>query len=120
MAASLVPKAPCSSCTPEPRPPLLPRPAAQFFSLLTFVGAGPFVGSRASFASTFVKPIARAQDGASDGREASRADKEFAAAKLLELSRRLETVMLRRGAEINEKSLPPLVSLVIVVRLTPL
>lgn len=85
----------------------------EFFALVTFVGAGTFVGCRPQFANTYVKPIERAQTD-----KASRTDKDFADRRLAELRSCLAPIMLRRGAEENRGSLPPLIQLAICCNLT--
>ena len=86
----------------------------EFYALISFIGAAPVVGNKTQFATGFVKPIERAQ-----AENAGRADKAFADQRLTELRRALAPMMLRRTAEVNKDSLPPLIQLAVCCSLTP-
>ena len=75
---------------------------SEFFALADFV-CPDVLGSLSSFTRIFSGPIAKAQD-----KDASAEEKELGESRSEELSRRIEAFVLRRGAEVNTKYLPPL------------
>jgi DNA repair and recombination protein RAD54B len=83
---------------------------SEFFSLADFV-CPDVLGSLPTFNRIFATPISRSRD-----RNASKEERELGEARSAELSRRVESFILRRGAEVNAKFLPPLSSYVVFCR----
>jgi len=75
---------------------------SEFFSLADFV-CPDVLGSLPTFNRIFATPIARSRD-----RNASEEERALGEARSAELSRRVESFILRRGAEVNARYLPPL------------
>ena len=61
------------------------------------------LGSAAAFHRVFAEPVARGRE-----RDAARAERALGAERSAELGRRIAGFVLRRGAEVNAKFLPPL------------
>jgi DNA repair and recombination protein RAD54B len=83
---------------------------SEFFSLADFV-CPDVLGSLPTFNRIFAIPIARSRD-----RDASEEERTLGEARSAELSRRVESFILRRGAEVNARYLPPLSLYVVFCR----
>jgi DNA repair and recombination protein RAD54B len=83
---------------------------SEFFSLADFV-CPDVLGSLPTFNRIFATPIARSRD-----RNASEEERSLGEARSAELSRRVESFILRRGAEVNARYLPPLSLYVVFCR----
>ncbi|KAL4538177.1 hypothetical protein Ndes2526B_g05342 [Nannochloris sp. 'desiccata'] len=83
---------------------------SEFFSLADFV-CPDVLGSLSTFNRVFATPIARSRD-----RNASEEERTLGEARSAELSRRVESFILRRGAEVNARYLPPLSRYVVFCR----
>ena len=84
----------------------------EFFAMCDFCNPDA-LGSLALFNRVFGNPITRSRD-----RDATRAEIKLGEARSAELSRRVQSFVLRRGSEVNMKYLPPLTMHVIFCRPT--
>ncbi|CAG9466548.1 unnamed protein product [Pedinophyceae sp. YPF-701] len=87
---------------------------AELWAVVDFVNPG-CLGTLRSFRDVFEKPITRGRE-----RGCTPAEQGVAQERAAELARQLGVFFLQRGAEVNERFLPPLTSVVVVCRPTPL